>query len=95
MLDAGDWSFGAGLGGGLSLFTQAFETRRHAPARQSAAPFLLLSAHASYELGAGFDVLLELAAETHFLRYQASALDPEETKVGFALRPRLGVGKHF
>lgn len=93
--DFGDWSFGAGLGGGTTLFTQVFEARGRAPSRRSLAPFLLLAAHLGYELGSGYDLRLELAGETHFLRYQASALDARETKVGFGLRPSLGLGKRF
>lgn len=93
--DADAWSFGAGLGGGLSLFTQSFETRGEAPSRQSAAPFILVAAHLGYALGEGYGLLLEVAGETHFMRYQASALDAEQTEVGFAVRPRLGLTKRF
>jgi len=93
--DLGDVSLGAGLGGGVTLFSQVFDTRGRAPMRQTLAPFVLLAAHAGFDLGGGFDLRLEVAGETHFLRYQASALDAQETKVGFGLRPSVGLNKRF
>jgi hypothetical protein len=93
--DFASWSLGAGLGGGMSMWTQAFATMGRAPGRQSAAPFLMLVAQASYDLTTGWSVVLEVAGETHFLRFQRDALSPEETAVGFAVRPSLGLGKSF
>ena len=88
-------SFGLGLGGGISLWNQHFATNGEAPSRQSAAPFLGLHASAGCELGAGFQLALDVAAETHFLRVQAAAWEAPQSTIGFALRPALRVGKYF
>lgn len=88
-------SFGLGLGGGVSLWNQHFATDGRAPSRQSAAPFLGLHTSAGCDLGAGFQLALDVAAETHFLRLQKQAWQEPETTIGFALRPALRFGKYF
>jgi hypothetical protein len=95
------WDFAAlaielGLGAGLSLFTQAFETLGHAPSRQTLAPFLAIGAGALLDLGwRGMYLRLDVAAETHFLRVQEDAQAAATQSVHFAVRPGLGIGKHF
>jgi hypothetical protein len=93
--DLSHLSFGLGLGGGISLWSQRFATRGVAPSRQSAAPFLGVHASAGCDLGAGFLLALDVAAETHFLRVQAAAWETPEPTIGFALRPALRLGKYF
>jgi hypothetical protein len=88
-------SLNLGLGGGAVLFTQQFEARGEAPDRRSLAPFLSVHAGAGYELGAGWHIDLELAAETYFLRLQDRTRSDPESAVGFALRPTLALGKRF
>ncbi len=84
-----------GLGGGAALFTQRFETRGLAPDRTTLAPFISVLAALGYDLGGGFHVDLDLAAETHFLRVQERASAAPSAVVGFALRPSLIFGKRF
>ncbi len=84
-----------GLGGGASLFTQAFQTQGHAPSRQSVAPFLALTSGVAVELAHGVYAGLDLAAETHFLWLQRTGPEPARTQVGFALRTCLGLSKRF
>ncbi|HTU57394.1 MAG TPA: caspase family protein, partial [Polyangiales bacterium] len=95
------WDFSAlalevGLGGGLSLFTQAFETRGRAPGLHTLAPFLALAASAVLDTGwSGAYLRVDLAAETHFIYLRDDALHPASYGAYFALRPTLGIGKHF
>jgi hypothetical protein len=75
--------------------TQSFSTEGRAPSRHSAAPFLVVAAGAEVELGDGFGLGLDIAAETHFIRLQKSDHDPERTVVAFSLRPALWLAKRF
>ena len=86
----------AGLGGGVSLFRQSFESRGVAPDRQSAIPFVALSAGASVELGlGGLYAQLDCAGETHFLRLRDRPREVQRTAVTFAVRGSLALGKRF
>jgi hypothetical protein len=95
------WDVGAGLalglgvGGGVSLFAQSFETTRVAPDRRSAAPFFGLSGSVAFELWHGLYAQLEGAAETHVLRLRAAPREPDHTEAAFAARASVGVGKRF
>ncbi|HMI94550.1 MAG TPA: hypothetical protein VK509_24420, partial [Polyangiales bacterium] len=59
-----------GLGAGAALFMQRFETRGLAPARNSLNPYALIGAGASWTIGAGYALGLDVAAETHLLRFE-------------------------
>jgi hypothetical protein len=86
----------AGLGGGLSLFSQRLDTRGRAPDRTTLAPFVSLGVAAQRDLGfGGLYGQLDLTGETHFLRLRASALAAADASARFGLRAGLGVGKHF
>jgi hypothetical protein len=43
----------------------------------------------------GMYLRLDLAAETHFIRLREDALHAASQRVHFAVRPALGLGKHF
>jgi len=84
-----------GLGAGVSLFDQRFDTRGRAPARLSAAPFIAPGLAARLDLSGGFYGDLHVAAETHFLRLiDASERDPY-LGIAFVVRSGLAVGKYF
>ena len=85
-----------GLGGGLSLFTQAFDARGRAPDLHTLAPFLAIATSAVVDTGwSGTYLRLDLAAETLFILLRDDARDPGSRRVHFAVRPALGIGKHF
>jgi hypothetical protein len=88
-------SLGLGLGGGATFWNQRFSTRGDAPSRSSASPFFAVSAGVGRDLGGGFKLALDVAAETHFLRLQHRDWEAPRTTVGFALRPTLRLGKYF
>lgn len=83
-----------GVGAGLSLFQQRFETLGRAPQRLSAAPFIAPGVGAQLDLSGGFYLDLHVGAETHFMKL----VDQERARplgAAFALRTLLGVGKYF
>jgi hypothetical protein len=84
-----------GLGGGAALWFQNFDTAGEAPTKRSLVPFLAVTAAAGFDLGAGFQLALHAAAETHFIPLQASAWEDPSTDVGFALRTTLQLAKYF
>jgi hypothetical protein len=85
-----------GLGGGLTVFTQEFESRGQAPSRVALAPFVALGAGVLWELSwGGLYVSFDLAAETHLMRLRRDAISASEQTAQFALRASLGVGRHF
>ena len=92
--ELGRVSLEVGLGLGVSLFQQRFETRGSAPARLSAVPFIAPGLGAQVNVSSGYYLDLHLGAETHFLRLQdrnaRSGLD-----AAFAVRTSVGVGKYF
>jgi hypothetical protein len=88
-------AFDVGLGGGLALFHQSFQTAGVAPTRNTLAPFLSLGVGLALDLSQGFYLRADVAAETYFLRLQDAAAEPAKTRASFALRPALGAGKHF
>lgn len=90
--DLGLLSVELGLGGGTSLFTQSFEVRGTAPARQSLVPFLMVGGTASVDIKHGVYASLDVAAETHFVAVQRETIEHD---VNFAMRVSLGVGKRF
>lgn len=88
-------SFELGLGGGGALWSQSFDTSGEAPSKHSLVPFLAVTAAAGFDLGAGFQLALHAAAETHFIPLQSTAWEGTSTEVGFALRTTLQLAKYF
>jgi hypothetical protein len=77
------------------VFDQRFDTRGQAPARTSVAPFVSVGLGSALDIASGFHTGIDLAAETHFMRTQASAQQEPELQVSFGLRASLLVGKRF
>jgi hypothetical protein len=89
------FTFELGVGAGLSLFNQNFETRGVAPDRLAAAPFVSLGLGAEANLSVGFYARLGVDAETHMLRVVARAGEDDSLQPSFAVRSTLGFGKRF
>ena len=94
------WDFGplaveVGLGPGLTLFTQDFQTRGEARDRVAVSPFLAVGSGAALDLGHGYYVSGDLSAETHLLRLNDGALGQREDEAVFTLRARLLAGTRF
>ena len=83
-----------GVGTGLSLFAQQFETRGSAPTQRMVAPFTVIGVGSEIGLGRGFYASLQAHGETHFLRIRERSASAK-LEVGFTVRPTLGLGKHF
>jgi hypothetical protein len=88
-------TFELGLGGGLSLFTQDFETRGVAPNRKTLIPFVALGGGALFDIWNATYLTLDAAAETHFMRLRPDSASPAKLSPQFALRISLGAGYHF
>jgi hypothetical protein len=88
-------TFELGLGGGLSLFTQDFETRGVAPNRRTLIPFVALGGGALFDIWNATYLTLDAAAETHFMRLRPDSASPAKLSPQFALRISLGAGYHF
>jgi hypothetical protein len=86
--------FETGVCIGLSLFEQRFQTRGPAPARIAIAPFTTIHAAAELSLPGCTVRHVQAAVETHFLRMSGRAGE-EERRIGFAVRPSLGLGEQF
>ncbi|HET8935569.1 MAG TPA: caspase family protein [Polyangiales bacterium] len=84
-----------GLGGGLSLFTQGFESRGQASNRKALAPFVALGAGAVLDMWSATYLTLDAAAETHFMRLRTDSFNPAKVTAQFGLRVSLGAGYHF
>ena len=84
-------SFSLGLGAGLSLFRQQFTTRGEAPDRSAVFPFIVLAGALERDLTTNTFVRLELAGETHFLRFRAASGAPYAA-TNFALNLTLALG---
>lgn len=84
-----------GLGGGMSIFNQAFATRGDAPDRLATAPFVSLGLGLEASAMGGYYVRLGIGAETHFLRMIDRADQSGDVRASFALRTALGLGKRF
>jgi len=84
-----------GVGAGVSLFSQRFNTAGVAPTRLSTVPFVSLGAGAQANLPAGFYAGLGLAGETHFMRVAGNIDDPAPLIAAFAVRASLSAGKRF
>lgn len=88
-------SLALGLGGGMTVTNQRFDTLGDAPDRRSAAPFVAAKANATFHLVSAVFLGLDLDAETHFIRLQTSANQDPEQRTAFALRSALLSGLQF
>jgi hypothetical protein len=88
-------TFELGLGGGLSLFTQDFETRGLAPNRRTLIPFVALGGSALVDIWNATYLTLDAAAETHFMRLRPDSQSVGKLSPQFAVRISLGAGYHF
>lgn len=88
-------TFELGIGSGISLFSQRFETRGVAPARDSIVPFVSFGGSVEANLPEGFYAGVGLAAETHFMRVEGGLEDPMPLTAAFAVRTSLAAGKRF
>ncbi len=93
--DISRWAVSLGIGGGMAIHHQSFDTRGNAPARVSASPLAFLSARASYALGRRWFAALELRGESHLLEMQKRATLPSEPTLAEALRAGTAVGAQF
>jgi hypothetical protein len=85
-------SIALGVGGGVSVYDQRFETGRRALPRTAALPFLAISARVECDLSAGWFAGLEVGAETHFLRLRRERLEDARRAVNFVWTPALSLG---
>jgi len=85
-------SVSLGLGAGLSLFRQQFETRGRAPDRSAVFPFIMLAAAVERDLTSSTFLRLELVGETHFLRLRGDASAPVDAATNFAASATLAFG---
>jgi hypothetical protein len=85
-------SVALGVGAGVSVIHQRFETERNAPPRTAAVPFLTIVGRVEWDLSGRWFTALELAAETHFLSLRGERVDPTQRDVNFAFTPALGLG---
>jgi hypothetical protein len=94
--DLAMFSLEVGLGGGVGIFTQEFQSRGRAPSRVSTTPFVAVAAALAWELGwQGLYASLDVAAETHFMPLQTDAVSQAHNTAQPALRGSLGLGQHF
>jgi hypothetical protein len=91
--DLAPFALDVGLGVGAALFMQRFETRGRAPARDSLSPYALIGAGASYALGGGYALGLDVTGETHLLRFER--VNGESGLGQSALRVSAVLGKAF
>jgi hypothetical protein len=85
-----------GVGGGLSVLRQTFETRGVAPTRNTLAGEIVASLGLSVDVGWGLSLLADVEAQTYLFEQQ-SPDDRSQTSTDafFALRPSFGVGKRW
>jgi hypothetical protein len=88
-------TFELGIGSGIALFSQRFQTRGVAPARDSIVPFVSFGGSAEANLPEGFYAGVGLSAETHFMRVAGGIDDPTPLTAAFAVRTSLAAGKRF
>jgi hypothetical protein len=93
--DVGSVALLTGLGLGLSIFEQRFNTIENAPDRLSMTPFVSLNLAARVSIAHGWYAGLEAEGQTHFLRIIEPAELSDSLVVGFAVRTSMAVGKHF
>jgi hypothetical protein len=84
-----------GFAVGASWMRQSFTTRGIAPARDSLALRGSIGPSASFEVGGGFYVTADLAAETYAFSVENSATGKREIAPSLAVRARAGIGTQW
>jgi hypothetical protein len=92
--DVSLFTFELGLGAGVSLFTQTFETRGRAAPQTAVAPFASLGTSVEANFGDGWYSRVGVAVENHWLSMVDNIHEPAETRAALALRGTLRAGKH-
>jgi hypothetical protein len=88
-------SIGVGLGLGAAWLRQSFETRGHAPARDTAAGHFDLVLDLGWDLPRGFQIITTIAGQVYVFARQRGDDDVVETAARFTARALVGVGKRF
>jgi hypothetical protein len=84
-----------GLGGGMSIHRQRFDTLGTAPSRQAATPVTALQAGLTRALGQGVYARMDVSGEAHLMRVQGAAGSGVQDQTAIALRFGLAVGREF
>jgi hypothetical protein len=85
----------AGLALGAAWLRQSFSTSGRAPTRDSAAFRTTLGPAASFELGAGFYLVTDVAAEIYVLRVYDAAAHSSRVAPSVTVRAGVGLGKNW
>jgi hypothetical protein len=93
--DLGNLTLAVGMGAGVLVNHQSFETRGRAPSRTSTEPFALLVAHLTYELTGPWFMRLEGRGSFHFVRLVDAATSDPMFDVAVAARGTLLVGAYL
>jgi hypothetical protein len=93
--DIGPLALELGLGPGLSLLAQSYQTRGEAEDRAALAPYLAVGAGAALQLGGRYYLGLDADAETHVLTLDDGNAGERRTAIGFAVRASLLAGTRF
>jgi len=80
---------------GASWLRQSFTSRGNAPARETLALRSSVGPSATFEIGSGFYVTAEVAAETYAFRLQDTKTRESELAPSLAFRTRAGLGKQW
>lgn len=84
-----------GIGLGLSVFDQRFETSGTAHDQLALAPFVAIGLGATWNFAGGFHGRLSADGQTHFLRLIEAGRANPTWQAAFAVRAGLAFGKHF
>ncbi len=84
-----------GLGGGVSLLHQTFETQGIAPPRNTVGGYAEALTMARITLPRGFYLAASVAAQVQVFSQQIADQDVATTRAAFTARPTFGVGKWF
>lgn len=85
-----------GVAAGGAMIRQSFTTAGRAPERRAGAAHVAATLGMQRDLGRGFYVQGDVAAQTYFLRQQASTGDRKTSLISpFALRGALAAGRRW
>lgn len=84
-----------GLGAGVELSHQSFETAGVAPSRTTWIPYGLAAFDATFTVARAWYLTAGVRAETYFMSLQETSHDAPSTEVAFAVRGTLGAGLYF
>ena len=89
------FSAGVGLGAGVAMHSQSFETRGNAPDRQAVSPSVLVIVSLTADLYERLYLGLDARGETHFMKVQERSGAEAGVEPAFAVRGTLMGGAHF